>query len=101
MTSSKSTYHQGAKARLVKVRTIIIELEVTVGNAEAGIKVRYDQKMNQIRGQFAQATKKLDELEKETQDSWTDLRSGIDEAINALSEAVDTISQHIRIQPEE
>lgn len=101
MATLKDTYHHETEMRLKKIRVQITELELRVDRAETGVKARHDQKMTQIRGQFAQATEKLSELKKAPQDLWTDLKNGVDETINVLSEAVDTISQHIKTQPED
>lgn len=101
MISRKEHYQRQTETRLKKITAQISMLESRVGKAEADIKVRYNQKMNQIRGQYAQTKDKLGELGKTSDEDWLDVKTGVDKAINALSEAVDIMTHHISVQPEE
>jgi len=91
----KEAYQKTTELRLKKLRSKITAMEKRVGKAEADIEVRDDQKMDQIRGQYAQAKGKLEEVGQTSQDAWTDYKIELDRAIDALSEAIDDISRHI------
>lgn len=99
MTSpdAKQDYRKKSAARLKTIRTRIGALEKRAGNAEADIRVRYDQKMSQIRGQYAQAKEKLEELGKARHDAWLDQKAEFERAIETLSEAVDKVAHQISV----
>jgi len=84
-------------ARLKTIRTRIDTLEKRAGKAEADIRVRYDQKINQIRGQYAQVKEKLEELGKARHDVWLDQKTELDRAIETLSDAVDRVAHQISV----
>lgn len=77
MTSPKvkEAYQKKTELRLKKLRSRISTLEKRIGKAEADIEVRYDQKMDQNRGQYAQTKDKLEELEKASQEIWIDQKN--------------------------
>jgi hypothetical protein len=57
---------------LEELRTRIDILEKRASKAEADIQVRFDQKMDQIRGQYAQAKDKLEDLGSAGHETWMD-----------------------------
>lgn len=97
LPETNEDYQKKTKARLRKIRTRITTLEKKVANAEADIEVRYDQKMDQIRGQYAQTKDKLEELGRAGQDGWLNKKEELDRSIDILSEAVDNIARQISI----
>lgn len=101
MISRKEAYQQRTQARLEFIQSRILKLEARRAKMKADVKVRFDQKMDEIRGQYAQTKEKLDELEKATTDAWLVLKSDVDEALNALSEAVDMIAQNMTVRSKE
>jgi len=101
MISRKEAYQQRTRARLEFIQSRILKLETRTAKTDADIKVRFDQKLDEIRGQYAQTMEKLDELEKATTDSWLVVKSDVDEALNALSEAVDVIAQNVPVRSKE
>ena len=97
LPNAQEDYHQKTEIRLKKIRTRISTLEKRAGKAEADIEVRYDQKMDQIRGQYAQVKSKLEELGKTSQAAWQDHKTELDRAIDTLSEAVDSMARQISV----
>lgn len=95
LPNAKEDYQKKTETRLKKIRTRISTLEKRTESAEADIEVRYDQKMDQIRGQYAQVKSKLEEMAKASDDDWVDLKTELDRAINILSEAVDSMARQI------
>lgn len=93
MISRKDAYQQRTQARLEVIQSRILKLEKRVAKTEADIRVRFDQKMDEIRGQYAQTKEKLDDLENVTTDSWLDLKGDIDDALSTLNEAVEEVAQ--------
>ena len=92
---TKETYQHKTELRLKKIRTGITSLEKKAQETEADIKVRHDQKLSQIRGQYAQAKETLNELGKSTQVAWRELRAMLDESIDVLEEAINIMSRRI------
>lgn len=93
MISRKDAYQQRTQARLEVIQSRILKLETRVAKTEADIRVRFDQKMDEIRGQYAQTKEKLDDLENVTTDTWLDLKGDIDDALSTLNEAVEEVAQ--------
>ena len=98
---TKETYQHKTELRLKKIRTRITSLEKKAEKTEADIKVRYDQKLSNVRGQYAQAKEKLDALSASTQETWFETKTVLDEAIGALEEAVDVMARRISGQSED
>jgi len=99
-SNEKVKYQKNAEERLKKLKAQITSLDKQIRNAEADIEVRYEQKMQQIHGQSAQAKEKLDALRESTQNEWLTLEAGVEQALNTLNEAVDSVKHHISAQPE-
>jgi len=97
LPDAKDDYQKKTENRLKKIRTHITNLEKQVDKAEADIEIRYDQKMDQIRGQYAQAKSKLEELRTSNQADWLELRKGVDRAVKTLSEAVEVVARQISV----
>jgi hypothetical protein len=97
----KTIYQQKAEEKLRKLKTRITALENNISKKEADIEVRFDQKMQQIRGQYAQTKEKLDAFREIGQNEWLELKADIEQALEILSEAVDSVTHHISAQPKE
>lgn len=95
LPNAKQDYQEKTETRLKKIRTQISSLERRAGKAEADIEVRYGQKLDQIRGQYAQAKEKLAELGNSRQAAWLDQKTELDRTIETLSEAVDKITDQV------
>jgi chromosome segregation ATPase len=89
--NKKETHQHKKETQLKKIRTRITALEKKAEATEADIKVRHDQKLSQIRGQFAQIKEKLNELEKSTQEDQVELSAMLDD----LEEAIEVMSRQI------
>lgn len=74
MISRKDACHQRTQASLEVIQSRILKLETRVAKTEADIRVRFDQKMDEIRGQYAQTKEKLGDLENVRTDSWLTFR---------------------------
>lgn len=92
---AKETYQHKMELHLEQIKTRIISLEKEADKTEADIKVRHDQKLSQIRGQYAQIKEKLSDLSKSRQLTWLELRVMLEDAINLLEEAINDISRRI------
>lgn len=82
---------------LNKLRSRITHLEKQAQKAEADIKVRYNQKLSQIRDQFAQVKRKLNALREYEQDDYLDLKTELEREIDALEEGIEAVSHHISV----
>lgn len=97
LPNSRETYQKETEIRLKKIRSRITSLEKRAAIAEADIEIRYGQKMDEIRGQYAQAKDKLAELDKASQAVWVDQKTELDRTIDTLSEAVEMIARQISV----
>lgn len=98
-SNEKETYQKKVEDRLKILQNHITALEKQIRKAEADIEIRYDQKLQQVRGQYVQTKEKLDELRESDLNEWPELKEGVEQALNALSEAVDRVDHHISAQP--
>jgi len=98
---TKESYQQDTKLRLKKIKTQITALERKADELKADIKVRYDQKLSQIRGQYAQSKEKLDKLTESSQENWQAIKNDLEDAIDVLEEAINVISHRIPTQSED
>lgn len=96
--NTKDSYQRDTETRLKKIKTRITTLERKVDETKADIKVRHDQKLSQIRGQYAQSKEKLNELMQSSQEDWQEFKTKLDSAINALEEAIDIVSNQVTTQ---
>jgi len=98
---TKESYQQDTKIRLKKIKSRITTLEKKADELKADIRVRYDQKLGQIRGQYAQSKKKLNDLMNSSQEDWQSIRTDLENAIDVLEEAINVISHRIPTQSED
>jgi len=97
ISSNFEDYREKTRTRLQKIRTRINTLEKQAAQAEADIAVRYDQKMDQIRGQYAQVKDKLEDLGRSRQVAWVDQKAELERAIEMVSESIDILSRQMSI----
>lgn len=94
----KGAYRKAVTTKLRKLRSQINLLEKQVTQAEADIAVRYEQKMDQIRGQYAQVKEKLEELGSSSETAWVGHKPELDRAIDQLSEAVEMMARQFTVR---
>jgi chromosome segregation ATPase len=90
-------HRQETRTRLEEIRTRIDTLEKRAGKAEADIEVRFDQKMDQIRGQYAQAKDKLEKLGSAGRETWMNEKTELDRTIDVLSESIDIVARQLSV----
>jgi hypothetical protein len=98
---TKESYQEDTKIRLKNIKTRITALERKADELKADIRVRYDQKLGQIRGQYAQSKEKLNDLMDSSREDWEASRTDLDKAIDVLEESIDIISRRLPTKSEE
>jgi chromosome segregation ATPase len=96
-TADLQAYQQKNRTRLKELQSRLDILEKRTSRAEADIQVRYDQKLDQLRGQYAQAKGKLEDLESARHETWKDEKTELDRAIDTLSESIDYLARRISV----
>jgi hypothetical protein len=98
---TKESYQHDTEIRLNKIKTQITKLERKADETTADIKVRHNQKLSQIRGQYAQSKEKLNNLIESSQEDWHMFRTNLDEAIDVLEETINVMFRRISTQSKE
>jgi hypothetical protein len=84
----KEAYEQKLQAQLDEIALEIEKLNVKANKAEADTKLEYHKEIDKLKALQEQAKVKLDNIKQSSNDAWEDLKSGMDNAWTALSDAV-------------
>jgi predicted nucleic acid-binding Zn-ribbon protein len=85
--SSREAYAQKMKAKIDEWNADIEKFEARTRQAEAGMKVKYEEQLAAMRQQREHAREKMRELEAASEDAWESLRHGMESAWDSMSKA--------------
>jgi hypothetical protein len=94
-TETRNAYEEKADAKLKKLKAQMTLLEADFEEAKADVRIKYTKQLDKIRDQYQKAKMRLDKMADSTQDAWKELRTGVDQAINELEEAIGSASDRI------
>ena len=86
----KQTYEQTVEERLVDLNEQIKELAAKADEAQGDVKEKYQAEVRELEKQRDETEAKLQELESSGDEAFDDLKRGVDQAVSALSNAVDS-----------
>lgn len=92
----KNAYRQKLEARLDQWRAEIDRLQAKAAEADADARIEYDRQIEDLRGRQADAQSRLEEFDSASDEAWTDLKGGIEQAWNDLGTAVKKASERFR-----
>lgn len=92
----KEAYQQKIRAQLDKWSAEIEKLKAGAENTDADTRIKYQKKIQELRTMQEKAEKKLDELKESRGEAWEDLKSGIEEAKDALGKALQSAKSRFK-----
>ncbi len=85
--SDRDAYVDKMKAKLDEWNAEIGKMEAKSRQAEADMRLKYDEQLKKLRARRDEAEAQLKELQKASEDSWHRMRKGMDEAWDDMSRA--------------
>ncbi|NJN84646.1 MAG: hypothetical protein HC802_21740 [Caldilineaceae bacterium] len=85
---AKETYQAEVKARVKKLDAQIQEMAGKLDKASSDTQAEYRRQVNALKERRSMLQDRLTELQEASDAAWSDLRSGVDEAMTALSDAI-------------
>ena len=82
-------YQQKVRAQIKEMKAKMQMLEAGAEKASADMRIRTQKNLGEWKSRFREVEMKLDKLSESTKDSWDDIRSGIDAAMNELSKSIE------------
>jgi len=96
MTTRKEAYQEKIDAKLKKWRAEIDKLKADSREAKADAKLEYQHQIDELSSKQKAAEQRFNELKRAGADSWEDMKTGIDKALNALQQSFERASQRVR-----
>lgn len=96
----KESYLKSTDIQVKKFRSRITSMEKQIEAKAADIKIRHDQKMHHIRGQYARLNDLLMDMRASTDANWKARKAEMDRTVNELDEALKIMDQRISNGPE-
>jgi len=88
--SSRDEYIHKMQAKLEEWNAEIDTLTVKAGKVTADVKSEYNEQIVSLKAKQAAARQKLEELQQAGEGAWGDMKSGIELALTAMGEAIDS-----------
>ena len=88
--SKRDAYIKKMKAKLDEWNADIAKIEAKAESAEADMKIKYHQKIDELKQQREEATTKLDELQNSGDEAWEDIKAGLESTWDSLGNAVNS-----------
>ncbi len=86
--SKRDAYIQKLHAKIDEWNADIDKLAAKAQQTEADAKIEYQQQIDALKHQRQEVKNKLADLKQSGEDSWEDLRAGLDLAFESMSEAI-------------
>lgn len=94
--STKEAFQKKLQAQLDEWSAEIDKLKARADNAEADVQLEYYKHIENLRMNQEAAKTKLDGLTRASDESWNDLRAGVEKAWNVLSEALKSATSRFK-----
>ena len=82
-------YKQKVRAQIKEMKAKMQMLEAGAEKTSADMRIKTQKNLGEWKSRFKEVEMKLDKLSESTRDSWDDIRSGIDAAMNELSKSIE------------
>lgn len=96
MSEKRDAYVKKLKAKMDEWNAEIDKLEAKASQASADSQIKYQQQIEQLKEQRAEAERRMDELSRASGGAWEDLKAGVDGAWQALGEAIQSASSRFK-----
>ncbi len=89
--SEQESYHRKIRARLDEWNAEIDKFEARADQAAADAQLEYYAQLKKLRALHEEAGNKLDELGEADEDTWENLKNGVDIAADAVDHALESV----------
>ncbi len=94
--ATREEYVRKLQAKLDEWNADIDRLAVKAALAEAELKTQYSDEIEMLRNKQIEARVKLEAMQEASESAWEDMRSGLDIAWDAISEAVSSAKSRFK-----
>lgn len=94
-TMTRDAYRQIFEARLKELEARIAILQARAEKASADAKIEFDQQLQVLNQKYMDARNRLKDWRASAEDAWDELRSGMEESLDELSEAVENAGKRL------
>jgi hypothetical protein len=94
--SIKEAYEKKIEAQMDEWKIEINKLKAKANKAEADAQIKYYKQIEDIRAKQEAAREKLTELKGAGEDAWEDLKTGLENALNSLGDAVKSATSRFK-----
>ena len=94
--NNKEAYIKKFEAQLDEWKADITKLRAKADKADAEMQIKYNEQIDQIHEKEKQAQAQLASMKKAGEDSWEDLKAGLEQAGNSLKEAFSSIKSNFK-----
>lgn len=88
-------YKEKVKAQIKEMRAQMQMVEARAEKAGADTRIKYQKNMDEWKKRFSDLEKELDEFSKSAEDTWDEIRSGIDTSMNDLRESIENATKQL------
>ena len=87
-------YQQKVRAQIKELKAKMQMLEADAEKTSADMRIQYQKNLDDWKSRFQEIEMKLDKLSESAKSGWNDIRSGIDKAMNKLSNSIENATKH-------
>ena len=96
MTDARNEYISKAKRSLDRLDARIIELETKTSEKRGDVRRELKDKLENIRDSRTRLEHRIEELQNARKPAWEDVKLGVEQAWNSLSDAVDRAAERFQ-----
>jgi len=82
-------YKQKTRAKIKEMKAKMQILEASAEKASADMRIKYQKNLDEWKSRFEEVEMKMNKLSSSTRNAWDEMRSGIDAAVNELSDSIE------------
>lgn len=98
--SNREQYIEKMKSKLDDLNSEISKLEAKARDKKASFKEDYDEEIKVLKGKREEAGEKLDELRSASDSAWEEVKRGLENAWNSVTNSVSSAKQKIKEKTE-
>jgi len=83
-------YKEKTMAKIKEMKAKIQIFEASVEKANADMRIKYQKNLNEWKSRLDDVEVKLNELSNSAGNAWDEMRTGIDSAVNELTDSIET-----------
>lgn len=90
-----TAYQEKVRAQIKEMKAKMMMLEAEAEKSSADMRIKYQESLDDLKSRFKDIEMRLDRFSNSAEDTWDDIRSGIDKSMSELRNAFDKATRHI------